>query len=413
MRCLLAPIAVLAFVSPSIAVAAEKVPVDSLEAEGLGSTKLGTLVELLPRPLPTQLTPAEIVEFTRRVKNLALFDSVKVDVVGRVLRVTVSRKASISPIVDFSSGKTLRDSKITLGAIENDIDGRGTRLGGKASYNQRGLNFALWLNQHPYGPRRWMNEAEIYYAGSGFRFDPNTVDKWHRNRFGGFLEFLSPFVYGHRFRYEVQAEVYRETYTGIADGSIAPRAGTYVGGLSELIWDAYTWNDLTPNGLRLTFELRPGVFLGAAQARHEIRAKVLGALKLGPQTAFVGFANAAAVNGGNPNHSLLVGSQAGVRGLADSLYRTERVGYVNLELRHALSLGKRWYLQGVLFTDAARFQPMDARGDRTPWQNAISTGVGLRILPTALVDTLLRFDVARLHAPDRAWFYQLGITQYI
>ncbi len=408
-----APFAVAVLVAASVATGDQEVEVDTLEAAGLGSTKLSTLTELLPRPLPTKLTAAEIVEFTRRVKNLALFDSVKVETQGRVLHVTVSRKASISPIVDFSSGKTLKDSKVTLGAVENDIDGRGTRLGGKASYNQRGLNFSLWVNQHPYGPRRWMNEAEIYYTGSSFRFDPSTANKWHRNRFGGFLEFLSPFLYGHRLRYEVQAEVYRETYTGVGDGSLVPRPGTYLGVLSEVIWDAYTWNDLTPNGLRLSLELRPGVFVGAAQPRHAIKAAAVAALKLGAQTALVGSAVASGVNGGNPNHSVLIGSQAGVRGLADSLYRAERVGYVNVELRHALSLGKRWYLQGVLFTDAARFQTMDANGERMPWINALSTGAGLRILPTALVDTLFRFDVARLHAPERTWFYQFGITQYI
>ena len=257
-----------------------------------------------------------------------------------------------------------------------------------------------------------MNEAEVYYAGSGFRFDPNTGDAWHRNRFGGFFEWLSPFLYGNRFRYEAQAEVYRETYSAVR-GTVTPTPGTFVGVTSELIWDAYTWNDLTPNGLRLTLEFRPGVFLGAAQARHEVRFKILGAIKLGDATAIVAFANAAAVNGGNPNHSLLIGSQQGVRGLSDSLYRTEKVGYVNAEFRHALSLGKRWFLQGVLFTDAARFQPMNVSGDSMPWVNAISTGAGIRVLPTALVDTLLRIDVARLHAPERAWFYQFGITQYI
>lgn len=385
--------------------------IDTLEVEGLGSTKRETIVELLPRPLPTALTPAEVTELSRRIRNIGLFDFVSVDVAGRVLRVRVRRKTTISPNFDFSTGKTLRDSKITLGVTENDIDGRGTRLGGKASYSERGLNFALWLNQHPYGPRRWMNEVEVFYTGSGFRFD-GDASKWHRNRFGGFVEFLSPFLYGHRWRYEVQIEAYRETYSYV-DTPQRLRSGTFAGVVSELIWDAYSWNDLTPKGLRLTLELRPGVFLGAAEARHEARIKAISALKLGDATAIVAFANVAAVNGGNANHSLLIGSQQGVRGLADSLYRTEKQGYVNLELRHALSLGKRWYLQGVIFTDAARFQPMDARGDSLPWVNAWSTGAGLRILPTALVDTLLRFDVARLHTPTGSWFYQLGITQYI
>lgn len=385
--------------------------IDTLEAEGLGSTKRETLVELLPRPLPTSLTAEELAEYARRVRNLALFDFVSVTIDGRVLHVRVRRKATISPIVDFSSGKTLRDSKITLGLTENDLDGRGTRLGGWARYSERGLNFMLRLNQHPYGPRRWMNELEVFYAGSGFRFEGDSTT-WHRNRFGGIVEWLSPFLYGHHWRYEVQTRVYRETYT-YAESANALRSGTYVGVVSELIWDRYSWNDLTPNGLRITLEVMPGVFLGAAEARHEALIKALGALKLGEATAIVAFGKVAAVNGGNVNHSLLIGSQQGVRGLSDSLYRSARVGYANVELRHALSLGKRWYLQGVLFTDAARFQPMDARGDATPWVNAWSTGAGLRILPTALVDTLLRFDVARLHAPNGSWFYQLGITQYI
>ncbi len=385
--------------------------IDALEAEGLGSTKRETLVELLPRPLPTALTAAELTEYARRVRNLALFDFVSVTIDGRVLHVRVRRKATISPTVDFSSGKTLRDSKITLGLTENDIDGRGTRLGGKASYSERGLNFAVWMNQHPYGPRRWMNELEVFYAGSGFRFE-GDASKWHRNRFGGFVEFLSPFLYGRHWRYELQVEAYRETYTYV-DTPHALRSGTYAGVVSELIWDRYSWNDLTPNGARLTLEVKPGVFLGAAEPRHEALVKALGALKLGEATALVAFGKIAAVNGGNVNHSLLIGSQQGVRGLSDSLHRGAKVGFANLELRHALSLGKRWYLQGVLFTDAARFQPMDARGDATPWVNAWSTGAGVRILPTALVDTLLRFDVARLHAPNGSWFYQLGITQYI
>ena len=56
---------------------------------------------------------------------------------------------------------------------------------------------------------------------------------------------------------------------------------------------------------------------------------------------------------------------------------------------------------------------MDARGEVTSFQSAWSTGVGVRILPTALVDTLLRVDFARLHAPDGSWFVQFGINQYI
>jgi hypothetical protein len=216
-----------------------------LELEGNASTSPATFHELLPRPLPTTMTGAEIVEFRRRVKNLALFDAVDVEPSGGVLRVRVRHETTISPIMDFSTGKTLSDTKVTLGAIEHDLDGHATRLGG------------------------------------------------------------------------------------------------------------------------------------------------------------------------NPNHSALVGSQQGVRGLPDALYRNQAQSYANVELRHALSLGKRWYLQGVVFSCAATFRPMDARGRPTEWLGALSTGAGLRLLPTALVDTVLRIDGSRLHYPFGAWFVQFGINQYI
>jgi hypothetical protein len=124
------------------------------------------------------------------------------------------------------------------------------------------------------------------------------------------------------------------------------------------------------------------------------------------------YTNGSAVNGGNPNHSALLGSQAGVRGLPDSLFRNRAQAYANLELRHAIEIAKRWYVQGVLFTDAAVFESMDARGKARPATSAWSTGAGLRLLPTALVDTLLRVDVAYLLHPFTTWFVQGGINQY-
>ena len=122
--------------------------------------------------------------------------------------------------------------------------------------------------------------------------------------------------------------------------------------------------------------------------------------------------NTSAVNGGNPNHSALLGSQAGVRGLPDSFYRNRAQAYANLELRHAIEVAPRWYVQGVLFTDAAVFEPMNPSGSATSSMSAWSTGAGLRLLPTALVDTLLRADVARIHHPVTTWFAQFGINQY-
>jgi hypothetical protein len=392
--------------------AAHTYDVQNLVVEGRAGTALETFHELLPRPLPTRMTGAEIIEFRRRVKNLALFDAVDVAPLGTELRVRLQHKTTIAPIVDFSTGKTLTDTKVTLGAVEHDVDGHGTRLGGKASYSDRGLNFAVWLQQHPFRPRRWAMETEVYYAGSGFRFEGAGADaRWHRNRLGGEIEALSPSWYRTKFRYEFKINAYREQLT--SDSGVAPPDGTYLGTASEFTYDRYTFHDLTPSGFRGIVELRPGVFLGAAQPRHELRLKAKGAIAFGELTGLVAYASASVVNRGNPNHSALLGSQQGVRGLPDALYRNQAQAFANVELRHALPLGKRWYLQGVAFGDAATFRPMDAQGRATDWQGALSTGLGLRLLPTALVDTLLRVDGSRLHHPFGAWFVQFGISQYI
>lgn len=386
--------------------------IEAVRSEGLERTDPETITELLPRGLPASFSGAELVELRRRIKNLALFDQVDVEPEGKTLVVRVRRKFTISPIVDLSTGKTLADSKVTLGAVQHDLDGHGTRLGGKASYSERGLNFTAWLYEHPYRPRSWAREQEIYYAGSGVRFEgADAGHKWHRNRFGAEVELLSPSLYTTKWRYEFQLNAYQETLTA-ASGPSQPRDGTYLGTASELVYDRYTWNDLTPKGFRGSLELRPGVFVGAAEPRHEARLKVIAGVPLGSKTVLMFNANASAVNGGNPNHSALLGSQAGVRGLPDSLYRNRSQVYGNLELRHALEIAHRWYLQGVLFTDAAVFEPMNARGSVTSGLSAWSTGAGLRLLPTALVDTLLRADLARIHTPLSTWFVQLGINQY-
>lgn len=118
------------------------------------------------------------------------------------------------------------------------------------------------------------------------------------------------------------------------------------------------------------------------------------------------------VSSGNPNHSVLVGSQDGVRGLRDAFYRDRLHAYGTLELRHAIRLAPRWALQGVLFVDGAVFEPMDATGHPTQALGAIANGVGLRLIPTWLTQILVRADLSRLHAPEERWFAQFGVTQY-
>jgi hypothetical protein len=118
------------------------------------------------------------------------------------------------------------------------------------------------------------------------------------------------------------------------------------------------------------------------------------------------------VNSGNVNHSLLIGSQHGVRGLDDSFYRTSALGYINVEVRHSIQTWEKVFLQPVVFVDAARFRPMDADGNNQEWTNALSTGVGVRIIPTTYTNLLFRADIARLHTPSDEWFLQIGLTQY-
>jgi hypothetical protein len=385
--------------------------ITALQIEGVDG-KEEAIAELLPRPLPTELTEAELTELTRRINNLELFDSVDVERHDTILSIRVRRKFVWTPIFELSTGQTFADTTGTIGAVHNDVDGHASRLAFEVGYEERRPRFSVAFEEHPYRSRRWQNEYEAYYTGSSLRFAGDEDDSWIRNRLGGRVEFLSPTRYGTPFRVELQFNAYRELVTDVQTPA-SPRDGTYAGVANEFVYDRYTWNDLVPRGLYASLELRPGAFIGPAEARHEARLYGKGGLRLGEKTVLVASGIADAVNGGNVNHSVLVGSQRGVRGLEDSFYRTRAAAWANVELRHAVEIASRWYIQGVLFTDAAVFEPMDAEGHATRWEGAWSTGAGLRLLPTALVDTLLRIDGSRLHAPFGAWFVQLGITQYI
>jgi hypothetical protein len=141
--------------------------------------------------------------------------------------------------------------------------------------------------------------------------------------------------------------------------------------------------------------------------------RYLQGLPLAPTTVFMINGVAEAVNNsGNPNHSLLLGSITGIRGLSDNLYRNRAQAYTNLEFRHAISLAPRWALQGVVFSDFGTFQSFTDEGRTRGWQNAINVGGGVRLIPTFLANTLLRVDFAQLLAPSPNSLVQFGITQY-
>jgi hypothetical protein len=383
--------------------------VTDIDFVGLESTKLEVVMDLLPRPLPTELTEGEIQEFKRRVKNLGLFDSVVVTREESHLRVKLSHKTTLSPNVHFSSGKTLRDSSATLGLTEYDFLGTAAALGGKLSYAERGLNFALWLDQQPYSPTKWAREYEIYRLSSGFRFT-DSENTWSRNRTGGFIEWITPFHYASHLRYEFQLMAYHESFTNLS-AAPSPEDGVYLGSLFEIIYDAYRWDDLTPSGYKFTLEMRPGM-MTRGTFRGESRLKLITAYSFLERTALLLNASAAGVNSGDINHSILIGSQQGVRGLPDSLYRCSLVSYANLELRHSIRLFNRNFLQPTVFTDVASFLPMNSIGQTTSWTQAWSTGVGLRFIPASLTHLILRLDVSRLHLPTQTWLAQFGISQY-
>ncbi|MGE3154835.1 MAG: hypothetical protein AB7G48_20185 [Nitrospiraceae bacterium] len=389
---------------------ADPVWIESTEIRGLVRTKEETIWKLLPRPVPGRFTPEEIKEFERRIRNLSLFDHVDVAVRGHRVVVDAHEKFTLSPILSFTSGSTFKDLNATGGLVEYNLGGTGTQLGAKFNYSQRGPNVEMWLSQHSFQPDRFAKELIGFYRNNGIRFEDST-NSWTRSRFGGELEVKGPYAYGSPFRYEVVFELYREL---IDDRTTSgPPNGYYIGIAPELVWDKYHWHDLVPKGYRVTLELRPGYFLGPNQARHEIRLQYLQGVPLGAKTVFMINGVAEAVNkSGNPNHSLLIGSIAGVRGLSDNLYRNRAQAYVNLEVRHAIALAPRWAIQGVLFSDLGAFESFLEDGNTQAWRGAANTGGGFRLIPTFLANTLLRVDVAHLWSPSPDWLVQFGITQY-
>lgn len=386
------------------------VSIKTIEISGLIHTKEDTIRRLLPQPVPALFSSQEIEEFERRIRNLSLFDRVAVAVHGEGLTVAVQEKVTLSPILSFTSGTSLKDLNATAGLVEYNVNGTGTQIGGQFNYSQRGPNVELWVSEHAYRPDRWAKEVKGSYNVNGIRFADSSTT-WTRNRIGGELELKGPFAYGSPLRYEVVAEFYRET---VQDSTgTRPQDGYYVGLIPELTWDRYHWHDLVPSGYRIGVELRPGYFFGANQQRHEGRVRYLQGIPLTPMTVLMINAAAEAVNNSrNPNHSLLIGSIAGIRGLSDNLYRNQTQTYLNLELRHAVQVAPRWAVQGVLFSDVGAFQPFTETGSAKIWIGAVNVGTGLRVVPTFLANTLLRMDYAQLLAPSRNSLLQIGITQY-
>jgi hypothetical protein len=383
--------------------------VRALRPSGLERTRPSTLRGLLPRPLPASLTRAELDEFERRLNNLGVFDSVAVSVSGDELVVTLREKFTLTPSVDFASGKTLRDSYLSLGATEYNFLGVAANLGAQVSWSQRGPSGSAWILEHAYDPTRGGFGGYLYFESAGLRFDDQSG--WFRNQAGAGARWRLPFAYDTPLRYEVGVDAYRETLSDV-ESPRRPPDGQYAGGFVGLSWDRYTWRDLAPSGYRLSLEAQPGYFLPAGEARHLATLQGHWALAVGERALVTARTVAEAATYGNPNHSVLIGSQRGVRGLADAFYRNRAQAFANVEARYAFRPLERWALQGVAFVDAAGFEPMDGRGRPTRWQGAVGAGAGVRVIPTFLTQLLARVDLARLLVPEPAWFVQLGVNQY-
>ena len=389
----------------------ETVLIDVIQIEGLVHTAQDTLFRLLPRSLPAEFTRAEIEEFERRVRNLSLFDRVQVTRAGQHMTVEVQEKITLAPILNFTSGTSVKDLNATMGLVEYNLFGTGTQLGGQFSYSQRGPNVDLWLSQHAFEPGRWAKEIKGSYNVNGIRF-ADSASTWSRNRIGSELELKGPYRYGSPLRYEVVVKFYREQIDD-EKGAQRPPDGYYVGLIPELTWDKYHWHDLVPSGYRIALELRPGFFFGANQQRHEIKLRYLQGIPLAPTTVLMINSVAEAVNNsGNANHSLLIGSITGIRGLSDNLYRNRAQAYTNLEFRHAIHVAPRWAVQGVLFSDFGTFQSFTEDGSLRDWRGAVNVGTGFRLVPTFLSNTILRIDLAHLFSPSQNSLIQFGITQY-
>ena len=383
---------------------------ESIQIEGLRNTKENTLIEILPRELPTILSAKELEEYERRIKNLGIFDKVEVLKIDKGIRVNVRSKNTYSPNIELSTGKTSKDTSGTLGFNHYDFLGNATNLAAEISYSDRNVNFALSATEHLYRHHRWARELEVYKQGSSFRFTENPETEWTRTRIGTGLEWISPFKFESPFLYEFQLIIYREYYTSVTDQTQL-RSSMYYGGLFEIIYDRYYWDDLHPRGFKGVLEFRPGT-MDDGRFRGEFVAKFLAATQLIKDNTLVINGRLNAVNEGDINHSLLIGSKLGVRGLDDSLYRTSAMAFINLESRHSVSLLERTFLQPVFFIDMASFRPMDITGQSRGWIEAINTGMGFRVVPTGYTNLLLRLDLARLHAPAEDWFLQFSIKQY-
>lgn len=385
--------------------------IDELVVKGAARTRFDTIAGLLEAHPPLELDEAAVDEFERRIRNLAIYDAVRVERRGGKLVVTVREKWTLIPSVEFASGKTFRDTYALLGATEYNFLGTANQLGASVYREQRGWGVAAEYVEHAFHRRRWAFLATASLATSEARAEDDAAG-WRTT--SGFLAagFVSPPWLTLHSNYEVGGYYMRELVAGI-EGDHPPSTHS-AGSLMAFSWDHYRWDDLVPRGVRAELSLTTGLSLGAhvQSPRHSADLEATAALPLSSTTVLAAHSLLAIGTRGNINFSYLVGSVEGVRGLPDGLYRNWTQAVLNVELRQAIRFAERWALQGVLFTDAAAFERLTPDGGRGASDVAWSAGAGARLVPTWLANLVFRLDVARLVVPHETWFLQVGLAQY-
>lgn len=384
--------------------------VDSVRISGLGRTRESTLLRLLPRPAPARYSSAELAEFERRLTNLAIFDRVRVELEGEQLVISVREKWTLIPSLQLATGSTWRDTSGLLGAVEYNWLGTANQLAVSVFREQRGWGFAVAFSEHPYQRGHWAFGTELSAADVERTFAEGS---WHTATLSAALSLSSPRWLSDYLHYSVGALYARESVQD-ATSAVHPESTHAAASQLAFNWDAYTWDDLAPRGVRAQLGVDIGFLAGRTtlQPRDAARFTTTSSLRLSPSTALLVRAQGLLSTRGNANYNQVLGSIKGVRGLSDGYYYTWAHAFLNVELRQSLRIASRWAIQGVLFSDAATFETLDAAGERSASGTAFSAGVGARLVPTWLANVVLRLDGARLLVPEERWFLQFGLNQY-
>jgi len=391
----------------------ERIAVDVVEVTGNARTARATVLDLLPRPPPAVYSRAELGDLERRLDNLEIFDKVDVHVFPAERRVEVSlrEKWTLIPSVELSTGRTLEDMRVLLGATEYNFGGGGDALSVSLTREQRGYGARVGFYEHTFRRRRWTFSGEAYGASARYRFDDGA--SWNAGRGGVSVGFTSPPVLSPYVNLRVGADYTYEATSERVLASVPARAHT--GGTEIAItYDRYEFHDLVSSGLRAEARFNVGALAQATrgQPRHAANVSVIGALPLWSRAVLMTRTMLSLSTTGNANFSTLLGSIDGVRGIEDNLYRNWAQALGNVELRQTFVVIGRWALQGVAFGDAAAFDPLDADGRPGGVVGAVSVGGGVRIIPTWLASVVVRADAAYLATPTERGFFQLGLSQY-